>query len=133
MPPLRHKEPIAGATLNRDATRILTWSDDGTARLWDAATGQGLAPPLRHEDAVSSATFNRDETRILTRSWDGTARLWDISGLPRGNLIKVACGMLPDRDDPDMFSGLEERYGIAITELICGPDTPIPVWTNLMD
>ena len=38
--------------------------------------------------------------------------------------------MLPDRDDPDMFSGLEERYGIAITELICGPETPIPVWTN---
>ena len=75
-PPLRHKEPIAGPTLNRDATRILTWSDDGTARLWDAATGQALAPLLRHEDAVSSATLNRDETRILTRSWDGMACLW---------------------------------------------------------
>ena len=30
--------------LHREEKRILTWSDDGTARLWDAATGQELGP-----------------------------------------------------------------------------------------
>ena len=75
------------------------------------------------------AAFNGDESRILTWSDDGTARLWDISRLPRGNLIDIACGMLPDHDT----SELEKRYGIAITEPICGPDTPAPVWTELVD
>jgi hypothetical protein len=37
--------------------------------------------------------------------------------------------MLPDHDT----SELEKRYGIAITEPICGPDTPAPVYTELVD
>jgi WD40 repeat protein len=97
--------------------------------LWDAATGQEVLPPLRHEDDVSGATFNGDETRILTWSADGTARLWDIARLPSGNLIDIACGMLPDHETSD----LEARYGIAIAEPICGPDTPAPVWRDLAD
>jgi hypothetical protein len=90
--------------------------------------------PLRHEDRVRGAAFNGDETRILTWSGtlvggSGTASLWDISRLPREHLIDVACSKLPDHDT----SELEERYGIAITEPICGPDTPAPVWTELAD
>ena len=34
----KHEEPIWGAVFNRDESRILTWSEDGTARLW--AVGQ---------------------------------------------------------------------------------------------
>ena len=48
-----------GAVFNRDESRILTWSEDKTARLWDAATGQEVVPPLRHEGSVSGAAFNR--------------------------------------------------------------------------
>jgi WD40 repeat protein len=86
-------------------------------------------PALRHGHAVLGAAFNGDESRILTWSDDGTARLWDIPRLPHGHLIDVACGMLPDHDT----SELEDRYGIAITEPICGPDTPAPVWTEFVD
>ena len=48
--------------------RILTWSDDGTARLWDAATGQELVPAMKSGGAVWGATFDREERRILTGS-----------------------------------------------------------------
>ena len=48
--PLRHEGGVRGAAFNGDESRILTWSDDGTARLWDAATGQEVVAPLRHED-----------------------------------------------------------------------------------
>ena len=68
-----------GAVFNRDESRILTWSEDNTARLWDAATGQEVVAPLRHEDEVWGAAFNGDESRILTWSWDNTARLWDAA------------------------------------------------------
>ena len=62
-----------GAAFNGDESRILTWTDDNTARLWDAATGKEVVAPLRHEDAVTGAVFNRDESRILTWSDDNTA------------------------------------------------------------
>jgi WD40 repeat protein len=59
-----------------DGRRILTWSDDHTARLWDAATGRQIGPALQHRDTVNGAQFNRDESRILTWSDDKTARVW---------------------------------------------------------
>jgi hypothetical protein len=31
------------------------------------------------------------------------------------------------------FRSLERRLDIAITEPICGPDIPAPVWTKLED
>jgi WD40 repeat protein len=49
LPPLRHEATMWGAAFSDDESRILTWSEDGTARRWDAATGQEVLPPLRHE------------------------------------------------------------------------------------
>ena len=31
--------PVYGAQWNADETRVLSWSEDGTARVWDAAAG----------------------------------------------------------------------------------------------
>ena len=75
------------AALSPDGTRVATASEDGTARLWDAATGAPLGEPMRHEGAVLSAAFGPDGARVLTTSDDGTARLWS------GNrLRKIAIG-----------------------------------------
>src|SRR5262249_41888799 len=59
--------------------RVLAWSWDDTARLWDAATGQPIGEAMQHERSISGAVFNADETRILTWSADNTARLWDAA------------------------------------------------------
>ncbi len=50
---------------------------DGTARIWDAATGQQLAALEGHEDGLIGATFSPDGLKILTHSLDQTARIWD--------------------------------------------------------
>ena len=71
---MRRMAPV----FNRDESRILTWSRDKTARLWDASSGQTLLT-LTHQNAVDGAVFNRDGSRILTWSRDKTARLWDAS------------------------------------------------------
>ena len=42
-------ERIEGAVFNRDESRILTWSEDGTARLWDAQTQTQVGPEMKHE------------------------------------------------------------------------------------
>ena len=77
----RHGERRFGLErdLRPEAKRVLTGSEDGTARLWDAATGQELVPAMKSGGAVSSATFSPDGTRVLTGSEDGTARLWDAA------------------------------------------------------
>jgi hypothetical protein len=59
IPPLRHEGKVRGATFNAEETRILTWSGDHTARLWDAATGKAVLPPLRHESNVEGCRLQR--------------------------------------------------------------------------
>jgi hypothetical protein len=62
------------ALWNADESRILTSSWDGTARVWDAETGQGL---LTLSAEINQAIWSRDERRILTAGSDGLVRVWD--------------------------------------------------------
>ena len=72
------------ASFSPDGGRIVTASDDRTARLWDASSGSLIASLEGHEGAVRSASFSPDGGRIVTASDDKTARLWDASS---GSLI----------------------------------------------
>ena len=53
--------------LSPDGTRVVTSSDDWTAQVWDAVTGQALTKPLRSEGRVTSARFSPDGTTRITR------------------------------------------------------------------
>ncbi len=80
--PLRHNDLIRSATFSTDGTRVVTASNDNTARLWDAETGASIAV-LQHESRVKNAAFSPDGTTILTVAYDEIVRLWDgISGEP---------------------------------------------------
>jgi WD40 repeat protein len=73
--------------LGPDGKTALIGSYQGTAQLWDIATGSTLGPVLRHQGAVSAVAFSPDGKMILTGSEDGTARLWETAtgralGLP---------------------------------------------------
>jgi hypothetical protein len=54
---LNHSGPVNGALYSPDGTRILSWSDDKTLRLWDAATGTSIganrARPRRDPPAAA--------------------------------------------------------------------------------
>jgi WD40 repeat protein len=65
------------AAYSPDGMRIVTASNDKTARIWDAHTGTQLAVLSGHGDAVESAAYSPDGTRIITGSVDKTARVWD--------------------------------------------------------
>jgi dipeptidyl aminopeptidase/acylaminoacyl peptidase len=70
-----HADRVARVAISADGRRIVTASNDGTARLWD---GQTRAPidVLEHSKAVSYAAISPDGRRVVTTSRDGTARLW---------------------------------------------------------
>jgi tetratricopeptide (TPR) repeat protein len=68
---------------------VLTGSDDTTARLWDASTGQPIGQPLHHDAEVPILAFSPDGKIVVTGSWDKTARLWDATtGQPIGSPMR---------------------------------------------
>ena len=71
-----------------DGRTILTGSEDNTARLWDAATGQKIRILGGHEKGITSVAF-ADGRTILTGSDDDTARLWDAA---TGQKIRILGG-----------------------------------------
>ncbi|HEU0202514.1 MAG TPA: TIR domain-containing protein [Burkholderiaceae bacterium] len=58
---IHHAEP------SRDGRRIVTASEDGLARIWDAASGKELLA-LEHERRVTHASFSPDGARVVTTS-----------------------------------------------------------------
>ena len=87
--PMKHEGYVNSAQFSPGGRRVVTASFDGTARLWDAATGEPLGEPMKHQDTVRSAQFSPDGRRVVTASWDNTARLWDAAtGEPLGEPMK---------------------------------------------
>src|SRR5207245_1284002 len=52
-----HKGGVLQAAFSADGRRLVTASEDGTARVWDAATGQPLTSPLPGRGPVTCAAF----------------------------------------------------------------------------
>jgi WD40 repeat protein len=57
--PLSHQRRVWGAVFSADGKRILTWSEDGAARLWHSRSGKALTEPLTHNASVRGATFGK--------------------------------------------------------------------------
>jgi WD40 repeat protein len=84
-----HDNAVRHTTYSPDGLRIVTASDDGTARVWDAGTGIQLAVLAGHTAAVKWAAYSPDGTRIVTASSDRTVRIWDAH---TGTIIRTLAG-----------------------------------------
>ncbi len=66
----------AGTAVSQCGARLLTTSDDGTARVWDTTTGEQLLLLLGHQGLSWPAAFSSDGKRIATIS-TSEAYIWD--------------------------------------------------------
>jgi WD40 repeat protein len=84
------------AAFSPDGTRIVTASDNKTARIWDAASAKEIAALRGHGKALNFAAFSPDGTRIVTASWDETARIWDahFATMSPQDLMREVCTWL---------------------------------------
>lgn len=80
---------------------------DGTARLWNANTGQPVGLPLVHQDTVFGVDISPDGSRVVTGSAYGTAQVWDTgSGRPVGAAMTHEDRVLTVAFSPDGFAVL---------------------------
>jgi WD40 repeat protein len=80
------------AEFSPDGRSILTTSTDGTARLWDAATGEARRVLRGHRHVVGMGRFSPDGQWIATASTDGTARVWSAETGQEWMTLPVAHG-----------------------------------------
>ncbi len=79
----RHRGAVSSVAWSPDGKRVATGSDDQTARIWDAASGQPVTPPLSHRGGVAMVTWSPDGKYIATASEDHSAQVWyAASGQP---------------------------------------------------
>jgi sugar lactone lactonase YvrE len=77
---------INSVAFNARGDQLLTSSDDGTAKVWNAADGTLLLSLEAHTGNVHSAAFNADGTLIATAGRDETVRLWRWADAPPPDL-----------------------------------------------
>jgi WD40 repeat protein len=79
-----HKASIQGVQFSPDGKNVVTASDDGTIRIWDAASGR-QQKVLQNRDEkqpfawVRGIALSPDGKWIASNSLDNTVRLWDMA------------------------------------------------------
>jgi dipeptidyl aminopeptidase/acylaminoacyl peptidase len=71
-----HEYPVTSAQFSPDGEYIVTGSEDTTARVWEALTGNEVAILCGHEGEITNAQFSPDGKYIVTASDDGMARVY---------------------------------------------------------
>jgi RNA polymerase sigma factor (sigma-70 family) len=103
---LGHDGNVLSVAFAPDSKTLASAGLDGTFRLWDVATGKGLAVKAEPDGAVHSIVFSPDGKLLLTgggrRGHDGEVKLWD-----RGSLQEVR-----------RLSGPAD----VVTSVACSPD-----------
>jgi len=91
-PPLElkgHTSDVWGVAFSPDGKYLASGSSDGTARLWDLATGETVHIFEGHAGEVGELQFSPDGKTLLVGSTEA-AHLWAI---PSGQLVQVFSGI----------------------------------------
>jgi WD40 repeat protein len=72
---LRHGVEVRHVDFSRDGRWLVTAGVDGTARVWEIASGREVAQLRNGGGDLVAASFGPDARRVFTASKDGTARM----------------------------------------------------------
>jgi WD40 repeat protein len=75
---MEHDGAVIDVAFNPDGKYVVSGSWDGTARVWEAASGKEVSR-MQHDDYVDSVAFSPDGKNVVSASHDGTARVWEAA------------------------------------------------------
>lgn len=73
---LGHEGVIQSLAFSKDGGRIVSGSDDKTARVWNWREGNEIAKFAGHGGAVTAAVFTPNGEQVATAAADGSFKLW---------------------------------------------------------
>jgi WD40 repeat protein len=108
-----HSRVVERAVFSPDSKRIVTASDDTTARIWNA---DGTSTPIvlrGHSAGITTVEFSPDGKRIVTASDDSTARVWNADGIGtpvvlRGHTDKIVFAVF-SRDGTRVVTASQDK------------------------
>jgi WD40 repeat protein len=74
-----HSDAVVAIAYAPDSGTLTTASNDGTARIWNAATGAPIALLKGHSAGLTAVAYSPDGRQIATASKDHTARIWNAA------------------------------------------------------
>jgi WD40 repeat protein len=81
---LKHKDTVWSLAWTSDGKKLISGSNDGSIRIFDAAKWQQVAVLEGHRDAVYAITLFQND-HLLASASDRTARLWNFdTNIPVG-------------------------------------------------
>jgi len=75
---LTHDNQINSVSFSTNGKYVVSGSDNGTARVWEAATGKEVAR-MTYDGWVFFVTFSPDGKYVASGSSDGTVRVWEAA------------------------------------------------------
>jgi WD40 repeat protein len=69
---------VLSMSFSPDGSVLATSGDDGTAALWDIASGKQIGAPLTGPPGPTVAAFDPTGHTLATAFNDGTVLLWDV-------------------------------------------------------
>jgi WD40 repeat protein len=119
---IEHASLVTSASFSADGSMILSSSKDGTARIWDVATGR-LKKQLDHGSEVAYGTFSPDNRLVATAAADGLVRIWDVgTGKLSGEPIRHESRVEFVTFSPDAHSLL------TVSKLLDGESAEVRLW-----
>ena len=73
-----HEQAINGLSLSPDQTQLISCSNDGQVKLWEADINKVLATFKGHTKAVKNAFSILAHQKVVSGAADQTVRIWDI-------------------------------------------------------
>jgi sterol desaturase/sphingolipid hydroxylase (fatty acid hydroxylase superfamily) len=74
-----HTGAVLSVAGSADGQRIVSGGEDGTVKVWDAATGQEQLTLTGHTRAVLSVAVSADGHCVVSGSADGQVKVWDAT------------------------------------------------------
>jgi WD40 repeat protein len=77
-----HRERVNALAFSPDGNHLLTGSDDATARIWNARTGNLERILSADQGVVSAVSYSKDGRRVAISGTAGTVAIWPVAGGP---------------------------------------------------